>query len=440
MKSIRRFTPSFALLSLFCAGCQGTETAATSTDGRLARDTPVAAVEVVRARQGGLPLVERLTGTVRASGEVAIFPEIAGPVVEVHVDNGDAVRRGDPLVRIRDTGSQSQLAQARSGLAAARAEVNEAQAIVKEAEAHFNRIQVLVDRGLVSASESDTQRALVETARATLARASAQVAVAEFLVAERADVLRQAIVRAPITGRVGQRNVEVGMRVDTQTPLFVIGRLENMRVEVPVTQELLASVEIGQSVEIRAGGRSATPVRAQVSRISPFLQQTSLSAEVEIDVPNNPGHLVPGMFVTVDMFYGESDQATLVPTSALYDHPITRERGVFVSLAAPTEVDATPALAGKASGLSAEPVEIVFRVVDVVAEGAQIVAVDGVAPGAWVVVVGQHLLAAQQGSDPPQARIRVIDWDRIIELQGLQGEDLLQQFMERQQRLTENSS
>jgi RND family efflux transporter MFP subunit len=439
VKRILWFTPPFALLGVLCTGCQSAETAATSTDGRFARDTQIAAVEVVRARQGGLPLVERLTGTVRAAGEVAIFPEIDGPVVEVYVDNGDAVRRGDPLVRLRDTGSQSQLDQARSGLAAARAEVKQAQAVVKEAETQFNRIQVLVDRGLMSVSESDTQRALVETARATLARASAQVAVAEALVAERADVLRQAIVRAPITGRIGQRNVEVGMRVDTQTPLFVIGRLENMRVEVPVTQDMLASIEIGQPVEIRPGGRSATPVRAQVSRISPFLQETSLSAEVEIDVRNNPGHLVPGMFVTVDMFYGESDEATLVPTSALYDHPITGERGVFVWLPAPTAVD-TQALVGEASGLSPEPVDIVFRVVEVVAEGAQVVAIDGVASGTWVVVVGQHLLAAQQGSDPPQARVRVIDWDRIIELQGLQGEDLLQQFMERQQRLMENSS
>jgi len=62
-----------------------------------------------------------------------------------------------------------------------------------------------------------------------------------------------------------------------------------------------------------------------------------------------------------------------------------------------------------------------------------------VRPGEWVVVVGQHLLSEQGGDGIPQARIRVVDWDRIMTLQGLQREDLLRQFMEKQQRLAAGS-
>jgi HlyD family secretion protein len=69
--------------------------------------------------------------------------------------------------------------------------------------------------------------------------------------------------------------------------------------------------------------------------------------------------------------------------------------------------------------------------VDVVAEAAQTVGVGGVAAGEWVVVVGQHLLAAEP---EPEARPRAIEWDRILELQQLQRQDLLREFMERQQR------
>ena len=64
-------------------------------------------IEAVEARYGGLPLRERLTGTVRASGQVAIYPEASGPIVEVLARNGDAVQAGDPLVRIRAEGSRS---------------------------------------------------------------------------------------------------------------------------------------------------------------------------------------------------------------------------------------------------------------------------------------------------------------------------------------------
>jgi multidrug efflux pump subunit AcrA (membrane-fusion protein) len=83
------------------------------------------AVEVVQVRQGAVPLSERLTGTVRASGEVAIYSETSGPVIEVFAQNGDSVRQGDPLVRIRSTGTRAQLEQARSAETAARAELGQ---------------------------------------------------------------------------------------------------------------------------------------------------------------------------------------------------------------------------------------------------------------------------------------------------------------------------
>src|SRR5690606_35031815 len=97
------------------------------------------------------------------------------------------------------------------------------------------------------------------------------------------------------------------------------GRIGNVRVEVPVTQDLLGRIRQGQRVEIRTQSEQSAIV-AEVSRISPFLAAGSFTAEVEIDVPNEDGRLLPGMFVTVDVYYGESDSATLVPASALYTH------------------------------------------------------------------------------------------------------------------------
>jgi RND family efflux transporter MFP subunit len=426
-----RLIPALLLAALGTA-CQRQSPA--SDLGRENEVTQMAAVEVVQARTGALPLTERLTGTVRAAGEVGIFAEVSAPIAEVYVDNGDDVRKGDPLVRLRPPGAQSQLQQARSSLNSARAEVEQARATLREAEAQLTRIQLLAERGLVSRVDLDTQRTRAETARAALARAEAQVGLAQATVAERAEVRDQTIVRAPISGRVGQRNAEVGMRVDLQTPLFVIGSLDRMRVEVPVTQEILAGIRVGQPVEIRPGGRSGTPIAAQVSRISPFLQEASLSAEVEIDVPNESGRLVPGMFVTVDIAYGESEQATIVPASAVHTHTTTGERGVYVSSVTPEAVTASTA-DEEGGGLSPDTVRLSFRPVEIVAEGAQTTGIAGVRPGEWVVVVGQHLLSAQSGDGDPQARIRVIEWERILDLQALQRQDVLRQFMERQQQL-----
>lgn len=384
---------------------------------------PVPAVEAVQAREGVLPLVERVTGTVTASGQVAIFPETSGPVVEVLAQNGDAVRKGDPLVRIQSAGSRPQLEQARSNVAVAEAEVREIEANLKDLRTQYERTRKLGERGLVPRDTVDTLRSQVEATQASLARAKAQLEASRSSVVERSELQRQTIVRAPISGRVGQRNVEVGMRVDPQTQLFVIGRLDRMRVEVPVTQEVLTEVREGQRVELRPG--SGQPIVAEVSRVSPFLEPGSFSAEVEIDVPNE-GRLVPGMFVTVDIHYGESQPATLVPTSAVYEDPITGERGVYVvsDLAKATLGELTP-----------EPLPVAFRAVDVLADGRQTVGVGGVEDGEWVVVVGQHLLGGRGEDQTPRARVRPADWDRILQLQGLQREDLLREFMERQRRI-----
>jgi hypothetical protein len=78
---------------------------------------------------------------------------------------------------------------------------------------------------------------------------------------------------------------------------------------------------------------------------------------------------------------------------------------------------------------------VVFRPVDVRADGPQTVAISGVEPGEWVVVVGQHLLTTQGDAATAQARVRVVAWERILDLQGLQRQDLLEDFMDKQERL-----
>jgi RND family efflux transporter MFP subunit len=424
MRILLRAVPTCAatLLILLVCGCTQDD----SNQQVIDQPQTIPAVEVVAAREGVLPLVHEATGTVMAAGQVTIFPDTSGPVAEVRVRNGDAVERGDVLVRIQTAGSAAQLQQARSNLAVAEAEVREIEASLGNIRTQFDRARQLGERGIVSRQEVDGWRAQVEATQASLARARAQVAASRAAVSERADIQRQAVVRSPISGRVGQRNVEVGMRVDPSTPLFVVGRLDEMRVDVPVTQEILTDLQVGQRVEIRPGGTE--PIPAEISRISPFLEPGSFSAEIEIDVPND-GSLVPGMFVAVDLFYGESRPATLVPTSALYVDPQTGEQGVFV-------VNDVARVDDDGGQLSSEPAAFTFQPVEVFADGQQTAGVDGVNEGQWVVVIGQHLLAEQGADGTAQARVRAAPWDEILALQSLQREDMLLQFMERQRQLS----
>ncbi len=397
-----------------------------------AGETATPSVEAVEAREGTLPLRERLTGTVRAAGQVVISPQVSGPVVEVLAQNGERVEAGDPLVRIRAETGRSQLQQARANLENTRAQMASARAQVEELEAQFERTQALAEDSLVSREALETQRSQLEAARAEYEQMQAQVEEARATVEEREEALDQSVVRAPIDGRVGQRNVEVGMRVDPQTSLYTIGRLEDMQVEVPVPQDLLTDLDVGQPVEIQAESMPDTVISAQISRISPFLQEGSFSGQVEIDVPNHGGLLMPGMFVTVDVLHGQTSSTTLLPKSALYDNPATGERGVYVIEAADTDVELVE---GDSVGELSSPVEARFRQAEVDAEGRQLVGLRNVEPGAWVVVVGQHLLTDVASDGAVETRIRPVSWERMVDLQRLQRIDLVRDFLERQQRM-----
>lgn len=431
--AVLRATSWLGALGLLISGCG---VAGGESDGRdpdaLNQTTP--AVEVVLAVRDALPLRERLTGTVLASGQVSIFPQVGGQIVAVLARNGDPVEPGQPLVRLRAQITESQLRQARANLEVARADLQSAEAALEELERRFQRTQDLAEQGLVSEEIVDTQRAELNAGRAATAQTTALVEQAEATVAERREMVDQMVVRSPIRGRVGQRNAEVGMQVSGQTALFTVGSLENMRVEVPVTQEMLAVLEPGQRVAIHAESMPDTAIEAEISRISPFLAEGSFSAEAEIDVPNRVGALLPGMFVTVDVFYGESEQATVVPRSALYDHP---ERGVGVYSAPSLELETPMPSSDNGTSPLTAPTPTRFHSIEVVAEGEHLVGIRGIDAGTWVVVMGQHLLSEQVGGDEPTARIRPVTSEHIVGLQRLQRQDFLQQFMQKQQRLAQ---
>ena len=153
------------------------------------------------------------------------------------------------------------------------------------------------------------------------------------------------------------------------------------------------------------------------------------------------------MFTTVRILVGQSQQATLVPVGALWEDPASGQRGVFevreaVGLEEPTEADTESA---------ENTYPVVFRPIEILAEGRGATGVTGIAADAWVVTVGQHLLNEQlqlsakatvPGADEglhdggkAVARIRPVSWSRVMELQDLQNEDLLESFLDKQRTI-----
>jgi len=387
-------------------------------------------VEVVQARAGALPLTEEVSGVVRAVNQVAIRPEIEAPIVSVLVRSGETVERGQALVRLEDDALRERSRQAAADVRLAEATAEQSTARVAELEARIKRTRALAKEDLVPAVDLETQEAQLDGARAQARQSEARVEQARATLDERKNALSKTVVRAPVAGRVGRRDAEVGMLATPSTTLFRLGDFDELIVEVPLTESMLAHVEEGMPVRIAAESLER-PLEATLSRISPFLEQGSFSTTGEIDVSNAGDRLRPGMFVTVDVLYGQSERATLVPATALWEDPRTGVAGVFV-VGGMDEVAAAEETEPAEPTLSEQAYPVEFREVEVLAEGQGTLGIRGAEDGEWVVTVGQHLLSERQESS---ARVRPARWDRILALQELQREDLLHGFLEKQQRM-----
>jgi RND family efflux transporter MFP subunit len=426
------------LASSFVISCSGDSDSNSSPAMRGNTTSATPSVEAVKSRYGALPLSERLSGTVYAKNQVSLYPEISGKIAAVHVQNGEYVGKGEPIVSLEDSRYREQVQQARANLRINEARLKQARARYNELEARYKRTKKLSDQQLSSELEMETLQAQMSSAEADVELAEAQLEQAQSSLEEQQELLSRTVIKAPIAGTVGQRNAETGMQVNSSTQLFTIGDLDNLRVEVVLTDQMLNDIEVGQTAHIYTGSNTNNSdfIEAKLSRISPFLNNVTRSTEGEIDVQNTGNKLRPGMFVPVDILYGESERATLVPTSAIYTDPGSGEEGVFVATSLGSEIQPAEQVDPQNPPPLTQPTEVQFKVIDVIATGRMEVGVEGIDPGNWVVTVGQDLLS----SGRQQARVRTSSWERILALQGLQRQDLLRNVLDRQTDINDSLS
>tara|TARA_R110002072_G_scaffold142853_1_gene288500 strand:- start:73504 stop:74871 length:1368 start_codon:yes stop_codon:yes gene_type:complete len=380
----------------------------------------IPAVEVVQAQRGALPLEERLTGRVSARNQTDIYPEVAAPITEIYVDNGDYVNEGDPLVQLRDAEYVERYDQAVAGLEIARAQTRQAVASLEMLENQLRRVEELTTRQLETQSTLENIQVEVAVAKANVDLRAAQENQARSQLEERRLQLLNTTVRAPISGIVGQRAAERGQMVTTGSRLFLIGDMDEVRIEVLITERQLNFIRQGMTVNLYSENWQDVILESRISRISPFLDTNTLRTQAYIDMDNPNGLMRPGMFLNVDVLYGETEEAVLIPNSALYRHPRTGVEGVFV-MSPPgseyrpvAEVDGAPAVS--------PPMPVSFVPVNVVASGRMATGVRGLNEGDWVVTVGQNMLMG----NVLEARARLMDWDRMMEMQRMQSRDIFE--------------
>ncbi len=380
-------------------------------------------VEAVDQRMGSLPLVHRSTGEMRARNQVDIYPEITARITDVFVNDGDRVSEGDTLVKLRDNQIREQLNQAQYDYEIAQSQLRQSEADLRRLEAQFQRVRELQERDLETALELETLEADMDAAEASVDLARSQMERSGSEVEEQRSNLENTVVQSPVDGMVGNRDAEVGQQANSNERLFQVGDTDNMRIHVMLTENMSGVIQQGDRAELVSSSGDNNPVEATVERISPFLDPVTHTTIAQLEVHENSANLRAGMFVTVDIFYGETDQATLIPKTAIYEHPVEGLTGVYVADMSGVETE-FEFDEDEEQELRVTPsqVPIQFLPIEVIAEGRGVAGVSGIDDeDLWVVTIGQHQIAEW---DRDEAFVREVSWEHVMDLQNRQARDM----------------
>ena len=307
---------------------------------------PPEAVTTIVAATEQWPSTLTAIGTVAAVRGVTVSADLPGVVDRIVFESGQAVHEGDMLA-VLDT------RQERAQLAAAEAQRD-------LSRVNYDRIQGLLDERVVSRAEFDQANANERQARARVGEISAAI--------------ERKTIRAPFSGVLGIRRVNLGQYLSAGDPLVTLQSLNPIYVNFGVPQQAMSDARAGRVVRITTDDRPGAIVEGRITAIDTVVDESTRNVQAQATVPNGDGKLRPGMFVQTEVVVGASAPVVSLPASAISYAPYGNSVFVISDLKDQN---------GKAyRGVRQQFVKVGA------ARGDQIAVVSGVKPGEEVVTSG----------------------------------------------------
>ena len=286
---------------------------------------------------GDVESVVIATGALEPVNTVIVGTEVSGQISELLVDFNDTVEKGQVIARIdprtfeaRHLQREADVEVANANIVSRNAELTRAKSNLRRAQKELSRREELSLEGHVSVSELEMDKnsldqalAAVEIAQASVTNAEAGLTQANASLAQSSLDLERTYVRAPISGTVINRAVEIGQTVAASfsaPELFVIAHdLHEMKVEASVDEADVGRLNEGLPTRFTVDAYPDRDFRGRVSQIrkAPAENQSVVTYKVIVTARNDDLSLFPGMTANVEIILGSRDNVLTVPNSAL---------------------------------------------------------------------------------------------------------------------------
>ena len=265
----------------------------------------VSAEDVHVVRNSALASGPSITGTIQPERRADVRAEVSAAVLQVLKENGDAVKRGDLLVRLDDT-------SIRDALASAEATHRSAAQALEQASRQLERVKTLRASGMASAQALDDAEVRRNGAQSDLEAAKARAVLAR-------QQLDRTAVRAPFDGVVSERKVSAG---DTAAPgkeLLKVIDPTSMRFEGLISADHIGAVMPGQPVTFRVNGYDNVDFKGKVRRLNPAANPTTRQVEVLVDFTGGEQPKLAGLYAEGRVETASAASLTVPATAVVRD-------------------------------------------------------------------------------------------------------------------------
>jgi len=250
---------------------------------------PPEAVTSIVAKQSPWPNTIGVIGTMEAVHGVTVSADLPGTVAKINFESGKSVQAGDILVELDTRQERAQLASL--------------QAQHELSSLNYDRAKNLSNAGVVSRQDYD--------------RANADQRQTEANVAEVKATIERKIIRAPFSGILGLRKVNLGQYLAAGAPIVSLQSLDPIYVDFGIPQEAALKVKVGRQLVVTSDDLPGREFRGQVTALDSLVDQTTRNIQVQATLRNPGGKLKPGMFVQVDATSGAPGNFVTLPASAI---------------------------------------------------------------------------------------------------------------------------
>ncbi|MFA3781833.1 efflux RND transporter periplasmic adaptor subunit [Melioribacteraceae bacterium 4301-Me] len=286
-------------------------------------------VQTELAAKRTITQVVSATGKINPVFQVTISAEATGEIVELPVEEGDNVRKGQLLLRIKPDIYIAQKNKAEATLAQARATLHSRQAALDQVEADYKRIQGLYGKGLASDADLEMAKSNYLQRLGDLNAQKSFVQNAEAALKEAIENLNKTTIYSPINGTISKRNVELGQRVlgsgySPGTELLTVADLTNMEATVDVDENDVVLVSVGDTAKINIDAFGDKVFKGVVTQIGNSAKTTGLGTqdevvnfEVKIKLLNLDPAIRPGMSCDAEIQTETKQNVVSVPIQSV---------------------------------------------------------------------------------------------------------------------------